>query len=408
MGYIIKILFEPNRFFAIKLPQLIPFLFKVFSGVLMSRQMFYFSVLSLTLSACSSVDSKRAQGDFDYAKKQEAKAFVVPGNLDTPPKHNDFLIPDNINKNGPIGEKMDVRAPSLVLPLAASSRVVADSDASIIWFDKVFEDKDLLVLIESALKDQLESDEVSIEEVSAISDENSDLKTGKTHVYVSSWYHDEIETGWLFTEIETSTSLRFNYELHAKPHGRSVSLQVSLLDYMKTDSEGGSKTPDLIDKQRAEMAMLNEIVSQVDFNYRLQQRENRLMRANQKLVTIGENNTAEMAYVVEMGLDNLWDNMPIFFEKHGFTISDLNETDKIYYVDFVKPENSIWASIWGDDVPVIEVADAHYQFVLAPLDDKNEKTSVTIYNADGEPLPLKALERIFPVIEAGLSFRHFY
>ena len=109
-----------------------------------------------------------------------------------------------------------------------------------------------------------------------------------------------------------------------------------------------------------------------------------------------------------MGLEDLWGNMPLFFEKHGFTITDLNEDKKIYYVEFVKPETSVWDSIWGDDVPVIDVSDAHYQFVLAPLDDVNQKTSVTIYNSDGEPLTLKSLERIFPVMEKGLSFRDVF
>jgi outer membrane protein assembly factor BamC len=132
------------------------------------------------------------------------------------------------------------------------------------------------------------------------------------------------------------------------------------------------------------------------------------MRANQKLVAIGENSDAAPAYVVEMGLDNLWENMPIFFEKHGFTISDLNESDKIYYVDFSKPDTSIWDSIWGNDRPIIDVSDAKYKFVLAPLDDKNRKTSVSIYNVDGESLPLETLERIFPVMETGLSFRNIY
>lgn len=373
----------------------------------MSRQLFYFSVLSLVLSACSSNDNKSAQGDFDYAKKQESKEFIVPENLDKPAQQQEFLISNKINHQGPIGKNMDVRAPSLVLPLAASSRVVAESDESIIWFDKVFEDKDLLTFIQNSLVSQLMSDEVGYDAVSSPKVDNDKLK-GKTEVFESHWYHSELETGWIFKNIELSTSLRFRYELYLKPHGRSVSLKVTLIDYMKTDNVGGTKTIDPIDKQRAEMAMLNEIVSQVDYSYRLHQRENRLMRSNQKLVTIGENKESETAYVVEMALDNLWDNMPIFFEKHGFTITDLNETNKIYYVDFTKPETSIWDSIWGDERPVLEVNDAKYQFVLAPLDDKNEKTSVTIYNADGEPLTLEALERIFPVMEAGLSFRNFY
>jgi outer membrane protein assembly factor BamC len=375
----------------------------------MSRQLFYFSVLSLTLSACSTVDSKRAQGDFDYATKQEPKEFIVPQNLDKPAKKKEFLITNKINHQGSIGEKVDVRAPSLVLPIAASSRVISGSHEAIIWFDKALEDKDLLVFIQNALVSQLMSDEVSYEVVeSSTQDEPGSKKQSKTEIYESDWYNSEVETGWLFTDIESSTSLRFRYEFFRKPHGRSVSLKVSLIDYMKTDNHGGSKKIDPIDKQRAEMAMLNEIVGQVDYNYRLQQRENRLMRANQKLVTIGENSEAEPAYIVEMGSDNLWDNMPIFFEKHGFTISDLNESNKIYYVAFTKPDISIWDTIWGDEPPVIEVSDAKYQFVLAPLDDKNRKTSVSIYDVDGEPIPLETLKRIFPVMETGLSFRNLY
>jgi outer membrane protein assembly factor BamC len=373
----------------------------------MSRQLFYFSVLSLTLSACSSHDNKRAQGDFDYATKQEAKEFIVPENLDKPAKHQEFLISNQINHQGPVGQNVDIRAPSLVLPIAASSRVVTESDEAIIWFDKVFEDKDLSTFITDALISQLASDSVSYDKVD-FSNNNDEKLKGETNVYESQWYHNEVETGWLFTDIESSTSMRFRYELYSKPHGRSVSLKVALIDYMKTDNEGGSKNIDPIDQQRAEMAMLNEIVGQVDYNYRLQQQENRLMRANQKLVTIGENKNSESAYVVEMALDNLWDNMPIFFEKHGFTITDLNESDKIYYVDFVKPDASIWDSLWGDEQPVIEMSDAKYKIVLAALDDNNQKTSVSIYNANGEPLPHETIKQIFPVIEVGLSFRNIY
>lgn len=375
-----------------------------FSGVLMNRQWLYFSVISFTLSACSSVDNKRAEGNFDYATKQESRALIVPENLDKPEQKGEFLISNEINKQGPIGKDMDIRAPSLVLPIAASSRTEAESSDAIIWFDKVLEDQDLLVFIKNSLISQLASDEVSY---NTLDISNDDLK-GMSEVYESEWYHSEVETGWLFSNIEVSTSMRFRYELFLKPHGRSVSLKVALIDYMKTNEQGGSKEIDPIDKLRAEMAMLNEIVGQVDYNYRLKLRENRLMRANQKLVTIGENKESENAYVVEMGLDNLWDNMPIFFEKYGFIVNDLNETNKIYYVDFTKPDTSIWDSIWGDEIPVIDVADAKYKFVLATLDDEAQKTSVSIYNSDGQPLSLATLERIFPVMEAGLSFKNIY
>lgn len=372
----------------------------------MSRKLFYFSLLSLTLTACSTADNKRAAGDFDYAEKKESKELVIPASLDKPAVQSDFVIinKNNINTDGPIGQKMDIRAPSLVLPVAASSRIESETQDAMIWFDKVLEDKELITFIRNSIISQLMSDDVTYDEIKS----NIDEQGSQNLLLESSWYHSEVETGWLFTEIELSTSLKFSYELVAKPHGRSVSLKVMLIDYMKTDSEGGSKKVDPIDKQRAEMAMLNEIVAQVDYDYRLHQRENRLMRANQQLVTIGENAEAEPAYIVEMSLDNLWSNMPFFFEKHGFTITDLNETNKIYYVDFTKPETSIWDAIWGDERPIIEVEDAKYQFVLGQVDDKGQKTSVTIYNVDGENIPLETLETIFPVMEKGLSFRSFY
>ncbi len=389
----------------------------------MSRRTVYFSLLALSLSACSSVSNKQAAGSFAYQDTAEAQPLIIPEKLNKPNQPKDYFVSDKINHQGPIGERMDIRAPSLVMPIAASSRVVDESGISIIWFDKVFEGKDLLDYIEKIVIEKIESDGIAystvqedkevtlgkvIEGATSLKETSIDRKGIRTSILESDWYHDEVDVGWLYTDIESATSLRFRYQLLAKPHGRSVSLRVSLVDFLKTDQQGGSNTMDPIDKQRAEKAMLNSIISLVDYNYRVQQRENRLVRANQKLVNIGKNIEEEDAYIVEMEVNKLWDNMPVFFEKHGFTITDINDAKKIYYVDFVKPESSVWDAIWGDDAPVIDVREAHYQFVVTPLDEINEKTSVTIYNASGEPLPMTTLERIFPVIEAGLSFRDVF
>ena len=385
----------------------------------MSCRVFYLPLLALSLTACGSVNNKQAEGSFDYQNKAEANDLVIPANLDRPKQTKDFFVTNQINHQGPIGENMDVRAPSLVMPVAASSRVVDESGIAIIWFDKVLEDKDLLAFIEKTVKGKLAEDKISynyIEEDTEVTlskviegatslKETSIKREGiKTAIIESDWYHNEVETGWIFTDIDISKSVRFRFQLLAKSHGRSVSLRVSLVDFLQTDEKGGSKTMDPIDKQRAEKGMLNELIAAVDYNYRVQQREDRLKRANQKLVTFGKNIEAEDAYVIEMSLGDLWGNMPLFFEKHGFTITDLNEDKKIYYVDFVKPDSSVWDSIWGNEAPVIDVNDAGYQFVLAPVDELNQKTTVTIYNASGEPLPLATLERIFPVVEKGLSF----
>ena len=353
-----------------------------------------FSLLALTVGACSSVDNKHAIGGFNYAKTLEAKKLIMPEGMDAPKTHPDFQVSNDINYDGPIGKYLDVRAPSLVLPVAASSRVIADSKDAIVWFDKILEDRELLTFIELALTNELVSADVGLNAIE-----------GETGVYESDWFNSESESGMIFKSIDSSESIRYRYELKAKPHGRSVSLQVSLIDYMKKDQKGGVNAINPLDQQRVEMAMINEIIGQVDYMYRLEQREIRVMRANKQMVVIGENPESEPAYIVEMDLDYLWSNLPVFFEKHGFVITDLNETKKIYYVDFVRPDMSMWDKIWGDDAPIVDIVDAKYQFVLTKIDNQ---TALTIYNANGNVLPIETLNRVFDVMEPGLSFRNVY
>ncbi len=363
----------------------------------MNRRIFVFSLLSLSISACSSVNSaKRASGDFDYIKIKETAPLVIPPPLDKPAYKNDYKVasPEQIFA-GPVGENIDVRAPALVLPVAASTRVENDSSAAKIWFDQVLEDKNLTSFIVAALKEKVTSDGVDFNEVDA-----------SKHLYQSGWYHKNEETGMLFwSDTETKESMRFQYQLETKPHGRSVALTVTLIDYKNKASD---LAIDPIDKQRAEVSMLNDIVSYVDYKYRQYQKENSLMRATQKIVSLGENLKGEPAYIIEMEEDNVWSNLPSFFEKYGFEIYDLDESKKVYYVDFVKPESSLWDSIWGDAQPVIEIEENKYQFVLAPLKDNTEKTALTIYDETGKVLDTDTLSRIFNVIEPGLSFRNIY
>ncbi|MEW6982779.1 outer membrane protein assembly factor BamC [Colwelliaceae bacterium 6471] len=361
----------------------------------MNRHIIYISAISIAVSACSGISTKRASGDFEYAKSIEAKSLKVPEGLHAPEKSEEFFITNDINHKGPVGANVDIRAPSLVLPIAASSRVEQNSSEAKIWFDQVLDDKDLQVFIYQALQDQLTEDGVALSTVNA-----------QDKIFESDWYHSETESGyWLFKTVDVAESMRFRFQFESKPHGRSVALKVSVVEYMKTNGSGATKQMDVIDKQRAEMSMLNKIVNQVDYKYRKVQQEHRLMRANQQLVSVSENSAGESAYIVEMELDSLWSNMPIFFEDYGFTIADLDESKKIYYVDFVKPDAGFWDSIWGDGVPVIEIENGRYQFDLTA---KDNKSLLIIKDSNGNVLSAETMNKIFPVMGPALSFRNIF
>lgn len=360
----------------------------------MNRRILCYSLLGLSVASCSSVDdAKRASGDFEYANKQEAKVIAVPSGLQSPKQAKDFAVTaqDKINAAGPVGAQVDVRAPAMVLPIANSSRVEQTDKLAKIWFDQVFDDKDLQLFIYQAIEQQLATDEVSLTTVDA-----------DNKVFESGWFKKSSESGlWLWKSTKTIDAMRFRYQLETKPHGRSVALSVVLAEYGQGDKLTASAM-DPIDQQRAEVAMLNAIVGQVDYQYRLQQRENQLLRATQKLVSLTKDKQGNATYLVEMERDDLWANMPLFFDKYGFTTKDLNESKKIYYVNFVKPDSSLWDRIWGDDVPAIDLPDGDYQFKLT--EDKNS-TLVAISDANGNLLGKDDLMRIFDVMEIALSFR---
>ena len=358
----------------------------------MNRSIISLSLICLAITGCSTVSKKSAIGDFDYASKDEASTLVIPQSLAQPNYKNDFVINNNINHKGPVGEQVDVRAPSLVLPIASASRIENDNEQAKIWFDKVLEDKDLQVFVYQAIVDELASQQATLSEVDA-----------DKLMYQTSWITVTKESGWLVTSIDETVRMKFNVQLETKPHGRSVAAIVGLADYAKTDESGETSEIDLIDKHRLEIAMLNQVVSQVDFKYRSFQRDNQLLRAKQQLVSIEQDDTGQASYLVEMESDMLWSNMPILFSKYGFDVNDLNESKQVYYVTYKKLETSVWDSLWGDDAPVIgNLAEGKYQFHLSAQDNS---TLVTLKDEAGNALSKSQLETMFDAMSLALSFK---
>jgi len=350
----------------------------------------------MALIGCSTVSKKQANGDFEYANKSQQQALVIPSDLSKPAERNLYYVATDINKEGPVGANVDVRAPTLVLPVATSTRVEQNSSAAKVWFDQVLDQRSLIDFVKDAVIERLSAHETTMSKISE--DENR---------YWSGWAK-EIEDGnrWLVVNEDYPEQAQFSFLFEVKPHGRSVALTVDLTGYERQDENGVVTEIDAIDKERLEMIMLNEIIGQVDYRYRQLKRDNRLMKANQKIVSLEQTEAGDAALLVEMELDLLWSNMTNFFVDNGFTVNDLNESKKIYYVDYVEPSSSLWDSIWGDAKPIIDIPEAGYQFELVKKAD--DSTFVIIKDADGNALDRATLDRIFPVIEPLLSFRDVF
>lgn len=359
----------------------------------MDRRILYFSLLSLSLTACSNMETRKiAQGEFDYVNIVEDSEFKVPENLDKPASHDLYKIPDVKNKEGAIGINIDVRAPALALPTTSGSRIDEFDKTAAIWYDKVDDNRDLKTLVSQAITDYISSNNVEL--VSEDVNKNE---------WVSGWFEKNIESGyWFWKSIDSTEAWRYKYSLVTKPHGRSVGLNVELVDYkLSKDNQDDAKI-DQIEQARVEMAMVNAITTELGYIYRVNNREDRLARANMQLVHIGKSEAGEPALIIDYPPDELWNYISGFFEKYSFNVTDLNEDKLVYEVYYSKPENSFWDSLWGDDVPVIEMENGTYEFHLK---EHGEQTALVIYDEQNNVVSEKVLTDNFEILDPALSFK---
>ncbi|WP_394174217.1 outer membrane protein assembly factor BamC [Thalassotalea litorea] len=351
----------------------------------MNRRTLYLSLLTLAVSACSTVETrKQAKGEFDYVNQDVPQALIIPNHLTQPAKDSEYDVPAIEGTSGPIGKALDIRAPALVLPLASGSRVDEFDKTAQIWFDKIDDDSDLENVVVSAIENYLQEEGVGL-----TSKQDTKLE--------SDWFHQETKSGfWLWEDTQTSESWRFKYSLVTKPHGRSVGLNVDLIEYQS--KKNGDIDP--IEKERIEMAMINAVSAQVDYEYRLNLRDQRLAKANRKVVTLTEVE-GQAAYLVDYPQQEFWELLPEFFERYNFSVTDLNESKFVYMVNYERNDPSLWDGIWGEDVGVIDLEDGTYEF---HLESKQDKTLLKIINDQKEVLSESVLETNFDIMSSALTF----
>ncbi len=365
----------------------------------MKRSFVCILLLIFTVSGCSGSSSKSALGKFDYIDKTEGKVLVIPKNLLEPTKNNKFSI-KALPNTGDLGKEIDVRSPSLVLPIASASRLEQGSSKAYVWFDQVIDEKELYPFVLEALEEMLAERGVTLTTVSE-----------KNKHFQSSWFIDEdIHKILIYSKRVGVENSKFDFYFDLKPHGRSVGIQVVASGFMKTYQNIGSTTErGYIEQQRAEMEVLNSIIEKVDFKYRSYQKTSQAERASERLVTISVNAKLEPTFSVEMELDTIWSLMPEFFDEHGFNVVDLNQPTKVYYLDYERPSNSIWSYVgFSQKVPIIKLDDGQYQFTLRESNSSSALTDVTIYDSEGKALSKEVLESIFPEVESGLSFKDLF
>lgn len=316
--------------------------------------------LLMTLSGCSVFTN-----DAHHPRNYRAHAPVsVPSSLQAPAVDREFAM--EVAQYSEKAEESSLRPPQQVLTLAQGTWIEEGDKQSRIFFDKNDGVESLSnaiwVAIEGALKN-LNGSAAQIDRDSGV------LETGWVALI-------EAKEGWFWEENQVPSEHRFKFTIVQQEHKRTASLLAELIDFRSDSME----LTDLL-KQQLEVRALNEVVSEYDFQYRRLLAELR-QSVGQLAIEYGTNEAAQPALLLSTDYERAFDKVSTMLEELNFTIEKVNLDESTITVEYEKPGDNVWSSIWGDDGIALPIENGKYTIkisstkeggsVLTWLDNKDQ------------------------------------
>lgn len=316
--------------------------------------------LLMTLSGCSVFIN-----DAHHPRNYRAYTPVtVPSSLQAPATDRDFAM-DEAQYSGQ-AEESSLRPPQQVLTLAQGTWIEEGDKQSRIFFDK----NDGVESLSNAIWEAIEG---------ALKNLNASASSANkgTGVLETGWLSlIQAKDGWFWEDNKVPSEHRFKFTIVQQEHKRTASLLVELVDFRSDSLE----LTDLL-KQQLEVRALNEVVGEYDFQYRRLLAEQR-QSVGQLAIAFGLNEAGQPALVLSTDYDRAFDKVSTMLEALNFNIEKVNLDESTIAVEYEKPQDSVWNSIWGDEGIALPLENGKYTIkisatkeggsVLTWLDEKDQ------------------------------------
>ncbi len=339
------------------------------------------SVLAtLLLSGCSMWTSPETTA---VTKTKTINELAIPAGLIAPKKPGQYDIPAGVVK-GETGEAVELKAPMQVLAVSTNARVEEDDKEVRVFFERNEFTGELLPYLKSNLMNFFAEQNIKVNEAGE----------GNWH---TDWVSQYEETGWwLWKSQELTQQNKFQILLEPRIHGRTVGVRVVMLQHQYAEE---SQPITAIAQRREEVHFLNRLV---DHLATVEMAQIRALKAKlpDVLLTKAVNEKNEAVLLTTQPIDVTWNQLELLFEQVSLTVTDLNQTEYVYYVNFTKPESGFWGSIWGgEEQPVLPIAEGEYQLHLSKTD---KGTAIKWRDKDGTPLSQEQVYAIYDVFVAAI------
>ncbi|MDX1391441.1 MAG: outer membrane protein assembly factor BamC [Rheinheimera sp.] len=336
-------------------------------------------VASILLTGCSLFQTEQTETDVKTETNGVA-VLQVPTGLQQPAKPGKFDIPPTAAQHS----TTDTRSPALVLATASSSRVEEGDKLVRVWFDRNDYTGELVPFLQQMLQAQFAEQGVELQQ------DDSGLS------FTTGWISRFEDNGfWFWSSAEQTEQARFRIVIEPKPHGRSASMTVTMLEHQYFTDEAKLTAQST---QRQEAALLNQIIDRVG------KQEITIARANKSkapdvFLEPGMDAEGNPALLTTQPIDVTWSQLESLFDALNMTVTDKNRSIYTYYVDYEQPQQGMWSKFWGSEAkPVLPVANGEYQLVLTRA---GKHTAISLRDNSGAHLAAETVVALYePFVQA--------
>jgi uncharacterized lipoprotein len=332
------------------------------------------AVLSIGLTGCSIWPEAEVP-----MEPERVAELQIPTGLKAQRRPNQYDIPA-VNAQGQRPEELDLRAPMQVLAVATNSHVEEDEKDVRVWFERNEYSGDLLPYLQKNIAAFFAAENIEVKQIDA------------TH-WQTGWVPQYSETGWwLWKGQELVQEGRFEITLEPKTHGRTVGLTSRLLEQRYTE-EGQKLTA--ISQRREEVNFLNRVIDSIATVELAAIKEARA-KLPEYTLTRAKTEQNEPVLLTKQDIDTTWSQLELLLEAVSLEVTDMNQTDYLYYVKYTKENSGFWNSLWssGADLTLPLNEDGEYQLKLQKATDG---TVIHVYDSEGKPLDPAVVDDIYRV-----------
>lgn len=353
------------------------------------------AIPALTLSGCVTIrnywqeyfgmdkSSREPTGYYEHTDAEVTNnRIVVPQSLDNPGINPELQIPV-VNKKlltGPVGEAVDVRAPTAPFRSDVGCHTQWSSGEAIVWFENdgshgIKTEDDAWMLLASVLKTM----NVAVG------------KIAQGQYVLTTIARDFTEFGKPYDDTDADLGLKRYKQIYQIRVGRNAQGEIGIATKLvgsMTSLSSGTKMKDVLDmieQERFAMGFSNQIIHEIDTK-----NQQSAYDPDNLIVSLGQDNNNHDAILVEAPFETTMELLNGMLPRCGWKINSHSVAKAEYEVEVLDSADDLIKL--GANIR-LDIKHGKYKIRLGI---HGSSTAITFYDENDAPLPSQEVSRLYP------------